>query len=96
MDEDAGAIFTGTQDIRKQANQDLQALICNGLTAMPRELPSILLWNAKGMELFERMRQARPVEYYPSAKEQALLIRDVVDICAQIQGESLVIELGCG
>ena len=69
--------------------QDVRA----GLTAQLKELPSKLLYDARGSKLFDRITALR--EYYPSRAERAILNRRAPEIVAE-SGSRELVELGSG
>ena len=74
--------------------EDLKPHILEGLRANPRYLPSVLLWNADGLSLFDKVTQSP--DYYPSYSEIAILKAHANDIAGKISPGSIVIELGSG
>lgn len=59
-----------------------------------RSLPSMLLWNEKGLELFEAV--AHLDEYYVARTETEILERHAADMAQRIPSHCMVIELGSG
>ncbi len=68
--------------------------IIDGLSSYPPSLPSFLLWDNKGLELFDRFSQTE--SYYPFHSEIEILNRRAVDIARSVPPGGAVIELGCG
>ncbi|SPO05828.1 related to TAD2 - tRNA-specific adenosine deaminase 2 [Cephalotrichum gorgonifer] len=60
----------------------------------PRQLPTLLLYNEKGLQLFEDITYLE--EYYLTNYEIEILTRYARDIAAMIPSGSMVIELGSG
>ncbi|KAI1196192.1 DUF323 domain protein [Nemania serpens] len=60
----------------------------------PRELPTLLLYDAKGLQLFEKITYLE--EYYLTNAEIAVLQRSAVAIAEKIPSDSMLIELGSG
>lgn len=75
---------------------NLKNEISNGLKLQPKELPSLLLWDNKGLALFEKVRASASIEYYPSKKETEVITQYAQEIAQQIQKNAVVIELGSG
>ena len=82
-------------DIRQDVVQtNLKEEIIIGLTSEPKRLPAILMWDSKGLMLFERFAQSK--EYYPAKKEIGILSLHADEIAKTIESRSVVIELGSG
>ncbi|KAI2625239.1 histidine-specific methyltransferase [Xylaria nigripes] len=82
-------------DIRQGHNSfNLGDEITKGLRKYPRSIPSLLLWDDSGLELFDRFSQ-RPA-YYSFHSEIEILSRYGSSIGANIPADSLLLELGCG
>ncbi|KAI1133761.1 DUF323 domain protein [Nemania abortiva] len=60
----------------------------------PRELPTLLLYDAKGLQLFEKITYLE--EYYLTNAEIEVLQRSAAAIAANIPSDSMLIELGSG
>ncbi|KAI1116913.1 DUF323 domain protein [Nemania sp. NC0429] len=60
----------------------------------PRELPTLLLYDAEGLQLFEKITYLE--EYYLTNAEIAVLQRSAVAIAENIPSDSMLIELGSG
>lgn len=59
-----------------------------------RALPTLLLYDAQGLKLFERITYLD--EYYLTKSEIAILTRWAKDIAERIPDECVIIELGSG
>ena len=68
--------------------------VLSGLTAHPKKLPTRLLYDAHGAELFDRITQLD--EYYPTRCELRLLDAHLATIAADIGVAARVIEPGSG
>ena len=82
--------------LRESPEQDPKDEICTALSKKCKEIPSVLLWDDKGLALFEKIREGAPDAYYPSWKETSLLSRSAIDVAARIPGGTTLIELGTG
>ncbi|GAW12131.1 hypothetical protein ANO14919_014890 [Xylariales sp. No.14919] len=60
----------------------------------PRKLPTLLLYDEKGLQLFEKITYLE--EYYLTNAEIEVLQRSAASIAASIPSDSMVIELGSG
>ncbi|KAI2621365.1 DUF323 domain protein [Xylaria nigripes] len=60
----------------------------------PRKLPTLLLYDEKGLQLFEKITYLE--EYYLTNAEIGVLQRSVTAIAAKISSGSMLIELGSG
>lgn len=75
-------------------DDDLVAEALAGLRQSPPALPSKLLYDQRGSELFERICELP--EYYPTRTEMAIMRRDADEMAAAIGDHALLIELGSG
>lgn len=82
------------QDIRREELAEFRQTIQDGMTLSPKYLSSLLLWNSRGLELFDKF--AATDAYYLSKKEMEIIQLYCDDIVASITPGSLVIELGSG
>ena len=84
-------------DIRRyQSNEsDLQVEIVKGLKKSPKELPSLLLWNSEGLELYEKLKAERD-DYYLPRLEEEIISTHAEEIARKIPNKSTVLELGSG
>ncbi|EIT80983.1 histidine-specific methyltransferase [Aspergillus flavus] len=82
-------------DIRKRTSRiDLYHEILAGLRAKDKELPSLLLWNDRGLDLFSEILNSD--EYYPRRRETQLLQTHVNEFTRSISSGERLIELGAG
>jgi uncharacterized SAM-dependent methyltransferase len=90
-----GAGYHKILDIRQDIGCGrLSQDIINGISSEPASLPSILLWNEKGLELFDRFSQT--LSYYPYHSEIEILKRCASEIASSMPSGSAIVELGCG
>ncbi|KAK3179272.1 hypothetical protein K4F52_009243 [Lecanicillium sp. MT-2017a] len=83
------------QDIQQRSDStSLSELIVQGLSSTPLKLPSLLLWDDKGLGLFDALTQTPT--YYLHDKEVEILAQYANDMAARIPPGSVLIELGCG
>ena len=73
---------------------NLEHDIINGLRSQPKFLPSVLLWTAEGLKLFDEV--TRTPDYYPNNSEIDILKTHVDDIAKNVVSDSVLIELGSG
>ena len=85
-------IIINIQQSTKAIN--LENDIVDGLRSQPKFLPSVLLWTADGLKLFDEV--TRTPEYYPNYSEIDILKTHVDDIAKNIVSDSVLIELGSG
>ncbi len=69
-------------------------LVRAGLTASPKTLPALLLYDARGSRLFERICELE--EYYVTRTERALLETYAGEIAASCPDGAVFVELGSG
>lgn len=82
-------------DIRRQTTtQSLVPCIVDGLKSEFRESPSLLLWNDRGLSLFDEVLGSP--DYYPASREWSLLRTAVHKIAYSISSGDRLIELGAG
>ncbi|OQE34623.1 hypothetical protein PENCOP_c016G07432 [Penicillium coprophilum] len=82
-------------DIRhKTDDEGLVPQILSGLESDEKELPSLLLWNGRGLELFDEILDSQ--KYYPARREPKLLSECVQKVAYNISSGERVIELGAG
>ena len=80
----------------QQATKDLNLKdeIITGLRSTPKYIPSILLWTAEGLKLFDKITKTEA--YYPIHTETGILKSNADDIAKNIPSESVIVELGSG
>nr|ABF29401.1 hypothetical protein [Xylaria sp. BCC 1067] len=82
-------------DIRQgHSSFSLGEEILNGMRCQPRSLPSLLLWDDRGLEHFDRLSQ-RPA-YYPFHGDIEILCKYAPSICSALPANGILLELGCG
>lgn len=82
-------------DIRRQDTaQNLVPCIMDGLKSECRESPPLLLWNDRGLSLFDAVLDSP--DYYPATREWSVLHNAVNRIAHSISSGDRVIELGAG
>ncbi len=82
-------VHLGAGDLRAA----LRADAARGLTAQPKELPPKWFYDERGSELFDQI--TRLPEYYPTAREREILLREAPTIAA-LSGADTLVELGSG
>jgi L-histidine N-alpha-methyltransferase len=83
------------QDIRSgTAPVDLYTAIKTGLTSTPKQLPSLLLWDADGHKLFESITKSE--SYYGTRADQDVMVEHMNQLCDMIGDDGILLELGCG
>lgn len=82
------------QSQENRIHKELFPLIVEGLKSSPRFFPSLLLWDAKGVQLYERIMC--PKDYYLTQTEAELIRLNVDSIVDQIRPNSVILELGSG
>ncbi|RKF58593.1 Ergothioneine biosynthesis protein 1 [Golovinomyces cichoracearum] len=96
IEEENGSPISIT-DIRQNIpNFDLKKELLKYLkiTDGPRSLPTILLYNERGLQLFEEITYLD--EYYLTNAEVDILKRSISDITSTMRSGSLILELGSG
>ncbi|KAI1181189.1 histidine-specific methyltransferase [Nemania sp. FL0916] len=82
-------------DIRHGHNGfDLKREIVEGLQCQPRSLPSLLLWDDRGQDAFDRVSQTP--SYYPFHSEMEVLREFGTRIGGSMPADGILLELGCG
>ena len=76
------------------AHRDTLAKILGGLRAREKSLPTRLLYDARGSELFEQICELD--EYYLTRTELGILRRHIDEMAGHIGPDSLLIEYGSG
>jgi hypothetical protein len=92
-----GSAFDGCEiyDIRQDTKStSLKQEIIQGLSADPPSLPSLLLWDDRGQELFDSFSQTP--SYHPFHSELEIINKRAADIARSVPDKSALIELGCG
>jgi uncharacterized SAM-dependent methyltransferase len=74
--------------------EDLYTAIKSGLTATPKQLPSLLLWDADGHKLFERITKS--TSYYGTRADQDIMVEHMDRLCDMIGEDGILLELGSG
>jgi uncharacterized SAM-dependent methyltransferase len=83
------------QDIRPVTPpEDLYRAIKSGLTATPKQLPSLLLWDADGHKLFERITKS--TSYYGTRADQDIMVEHMDQLCDMLGEDGILLELGSG
>ena len=72
----------------------MRAQIVSSLKQTDPVLPSMLIWDDTGPNLFENLTQ--DPGYYPFHEELAILTRCADEMAQQVKPGSLLLELGCG
>lgn len=72
----------------------IRAEVLEGLARRQKTIPSKLLYDARGSELFERICELD--EYYLTRTEIAIMEEHAPDMSAELGADCLVIEYGCG
>ncbi|KAL9124708.1 MAG: hypothetical protein Q9217_005992, partial [Psora testacea] len=86
---------TNIIDIRRDKSQlSLATSIRESLKAPQPSLPSMALWDTKGLELFERVTETE--DYYLGRVESEILERQAEEIAQMIADGSMIVDLGCG
>ncbi|EGE01906.1 hypothetical protein TEQG_00949 [Trichophyton equinum CBS 127.97] len=73
---------------------DMKLDILKGLCNKPREFPSVLIWDDRGSELYEKL--CEEPAYYPRSCEIDILQKHCSNIVGTFSDFSILIELGCG
>lgn len=82
-------------DIRSdQAGTELKQEIIAGLNGKEKTLPTLLLYDERGLKLFEEITYLP--EYYLTNTEIEVLESYAKDIATNIPNDSIVLELGSG
>jgi hypothetical protein len=83
------------QDIRPVIpTEDLYMAIKCGLTSTPKQLPSLLLWDAEGHKLFQGVTNSR--SYYGTRADQDIMVENLNQLCDMIGDDGILLELGSG
>lgn len=82
-------------DIRRSViNDDIRKDILDGLRGEPKTLPTLLLYDEKGLNLFEDITYLD--EYYLTNAEIEVLSKHAAEIAKQIPDGARLVELGSG
>jgi uncharacterized SAM-dependent methyltransferase len=81
-------------EARDSDNNDIQQLINQGLRSSPRSLPSLLLWDSVGLELYEKITESP--DYYLTRVEADVIRNNVDAIVQSIGPNGVILELGSG
>jgi dimethylhistidine N-methyltransferase len=83
-----------TRVVSPPAVRPVIALVFEGLSEDQKQLPSMLLFDAEGSRLFERV--CEQPEYYLRRVETSLLRRHAAEICALVGPQAAIVEYGAG
>lgn len=72
----------------------LRKRISEGLTSTPKSLPSLLLWDERGHQLFEAITKSK--DYYGTIADKEILFEKLELVCDMIADGGILIELGSG
>ncbi|KAK9453295.1 histidine-specific methyltransferase [Dipodascopsis uninucleata] len=78
----------------EEENQLLKNKIINGLQSTPAFMPTYILYDTRGLQLFNTITHLK--SYYLTECEANILKRHAIDLANAIQRDSIIIELGCG
>ena len=82
-------------DIRNDRSElCLVQLVREGLCDPKPSLSSAMLWDDRGLQLFEKITQLP--DYYISSLEKHIIEQHCEDIARKIQPGSMIVDLGCG
>lgn len=79
---------------RENPTADLYTAIKLGLTSTPKQLPSLLLWDAEGHQKFESITKSQ--SYYGTRADQDIMIENMNQLCDMIGDDGILLELGSG
>jgi uncharacterized SAM-dependent methyltransferase len=74
--------------------KELAPLIIEGLKSSPKFFPSLLLWDDRGLAIYERIMKSR--DYYLTHAEAQLIRLNADSIVETIPSGSVILELGSG
>ncbi len=80
--------------LQPQAARPLIALVFEGLSEHPKQLPSTLYFDAIGSGIYDALRGQ--AEHYPARAEDALLRRHASDIAVLVGAHAAVVDYGAG
>jgi hypothetical protein len=75
-------------------NSEIQQLISQKLRLSPRSLPSLLLWDSLGLDLYDKITQSP--DYYLTRVEADVIRVNVDAIVQSIGVDEVILELGSG
>ena len=75
-------------------HENITEEIIEGLSKIPKRLPTKLFYDEKGSQLFDQICELD--EYYPTKTELKIIEDNIDDIVNSIGEESLLLELGSG
>ena len=82
-------------DIRiNRSELSLMQLVKESLCDPKPSLSSLMLWDDRGLQLFDKVTQLP--DYYISGLEKQILEQHCEDIARKIQPGSMIVDLGCG
>ncbi|KAL6892171.1 histidine-specific methyltransferase [Trichoderma evansii] len=81
-------------EIQGSDNSGIQQLISQGLRSTPRSLPSLLLWDSIGLDLYEKITESP--DYYLTRIEADVIRNNVDAIVQSIGANGVILELGSG
>ncbi|KAL7925643.1 histidine-specific methyltransferase [Trichoderma austrokoningii] len=87
--QDKAAAETWSSD-----NSGVQQLISQGLRSSPRTLPSLLLWDSVGLDLYEKITESP--DYYLTSVEADVIRNNIDAIVQSIGANGVILELGSG
>lgn len=71
---------------------ELRERISENLTSTPKCLPSLLLWDEQGHQLFEAITKSKG--YYGATADKDILVENLESVCDMIDDDGIMIELG--
>jgi uncharacterized SAM-dependent methyltransferase len=83
-----------SDETRSSDNDEIQQLISQGLRSSPRSLPSLLLWDSVGLNLYEKITESP--DYYLTRVEADVIRNNVDAIVQSVGANGVVLELGSG
>ncbi|KAM0261506.1 hypothetical protein ACHAQJ_002188 [Trichoderma viride] len=75
-------------------DSDIQQLINKSVRLSPRSLPSLLLWDSVGLDLYEKITQSP--DYYLTRVEADVIRINIDTIVQSIGVDGVILELGSG
>ncbi|KAK9475867.1 hypothetical protein V1514DRAFT_338698 [Lipomyces japonicus] len=80
--------------IQEFGNDKVRDDIVSHLTSDPPKLPTYILYDAKGLQLFNAITKTH--DYYLTRKETEILETSAIEIASSFPEDGILIELGCG